>query len=245
MKHKMNLHDKAVTLEILAKGHMEIQGQFVHGSNATLLVLLKHSAGERLAAYKPIRGENPLWDFPDGSLAAREVAAFLTSETLGWGFVPPTILRDDTSYGSGSVQQFFRADPRLNYFNFDLAIKSQLDRVALFDIFINNADRKASHIILDDQRRLWLIDHGVTFHHEDKLRTVIWDFAGKSIRDVLLFDLDQFLETAEVNPAIKKAYLALISEREWLALLDRGKVLLQTRRFPLPGPGRAFPYPLI
>ena len=245
MKQNINLPDKAVTMKILADGHMELQGQFIHGSNATLLVLLKHPAGERLAVYKPISGENPLWDFPDGSLAAREVAAFLTSETLGWHFVPPTVLRDDPSYGRGSVQQFFRGEPQLHYFNLDLAIKAQLDRVALFDIFINNADRKASHIILDDHRRLWLIDHGLTFHHEDKHRTVIWDFSGESIRDALLSDLNQFLETADENPALKKAFLELISEREWLALLDRGKQLLQTRRFPLPGPGRPFPYPLI
>ena len=141
-------------------------------------------AGQELpAVYKPIRGEQPLWDFPDNTLARREVAAYLVSEALGFHFVPYTTLREDGPfYGEGSLQQYIEYDPEYHYFSFSQEDKERLRPVAFFDLLVNNADRKGSHVLIEkDTDKLWVIDHGICFHEEDKLRTVIWDFAGKPI----------------------------------------------------------------
>src|SRR5512138_3096278 len=167
----------------LQKGDLELKGQFMLGSNYTFLVNVRYAGRELSAVYKPLRGEQPLWDFPDNTLARREVAAYLVSEALGFHFVPYTTLRDDGPfYGPGSLQQFFEFDPEYHYFNFTEADKQRLRPVALFDLLANNADRKGSHILVEKgTNKLWVIDHGLCFHHEEKLRTVLWDFAGEPI----------------------------------------------------------------
>jgi len=241
----MDIPDLERTLHILAHGRMAIHGQFVRRSNATLYVHLQDKSEERWAVYKPRQGETPLWDFPDGSLAAREVAAYLVSEMLSWNLVPPTVFRRDAPYGEGSVQQFFHYDPDLHYFTFDAATRAQLDRVVLFDLLINNADRKASHILLDDEGRLWLIDHGLTFHHEPKLRTVIWEFAGKVVPSHLKQDIERLIRNLTASPSHQDALLHLMTPLELEALLGRAKRLLTLTHFPEPGERRAFPYPLI
>ncbi len=142
--------------------------------------------------YKPTRGERPLWDFPPASLAGREVAAYLVSEALGWRLVPPTIYRKKGPLGPGSLQAFVEHDPEYHYFTFNESDRQRLRPVALFDLLINNADRKGSHVLLDEQDHMWLIDHGVCFHVEDKIRTVIWDFAGEPFPDALCSDLTAF-----------------------------------------------------
>ncbi len=165
------------------------------GSNYTFLVNVHHPASTRgaghvqelQAVYKPSKGEQPLWDFPDATLAHREVAAYLVSEALGWNFVPYTALREDGPYGPGSIQQYIAYDPNYHYFNFTDEDKARLAPVMLFDLLCNNADRKGSHVIFEEgTHKMWLIDHGLCFHEEDKLRTVIWDYAGQSIPDELL-----------------------------------------------------------
>lgn len=232
-------------LRLLREGEVELAGQFVWGSNFTYLTRVLHPEGEIQAVYKPTRGERPLWDFPYGTLAAREVAAYLTSEALGWDLVPPTVLRRQAPLGPGSLQFYVEADPEVTYFNLPEEMKQRLRPVALFDALINNADRKGGHLLLAEDGHLWLIDHGVCFHHQDKLRTVIWDFAGEPIPEDLLRDLQAFCERLEKDPDLRRAYLDLLAPEEVEALQARAARLLASRRFPRPGPGRAHPWPLV
>ncbi len=165
---------------ILENGEIELKGQFTRGANYTFLVNVAYEGSEILAVYKPERGEQPLWDFPENTLARREVCAYLVSQALGFGMVPFTLLRDGP-LGPGSLQQYIDHDPNYHYFTFKPAELERLRPVVLFDLLVNNADRKGSHILVQKRtRKLYLIDHGLCFHVEDKLRTVIWDFAGRA-----------------------------------------------------------------
>lgn len=213
------------------------------GSNYTFLVNVRHEGQELQAVYKPSKGEQPLWDFPDNTLAHREVAAYLVSQALGWCFVPYTALREDGPYGPGSIQQYIEYDPNYHYFNFTKEDKARLRPVMLFDLLCNNADRKGSHVIIEEgTRKLWLIDHGLCFHEQDKLRTVIWDYAGELIPEELLepltrLPLDQNL-LAGLQPYLSRGEIA--------ALTNRAKGLVPSGVFPLPPEHRrAFPYPPI
>ncbi|MGD8821927.1 MAG: SCO1664 family protein [Anaerolineales bacterium] len=240
----MDNAQEAQILNILQSGQIEVTGQFVWGSNHTFLADVVQGQQKIEAVYKPSKGERPLWDFPTESLAAREAAAYLTSKTLGWDLVPPTILRQDGPVGMGSLQYFIDADPERHYFNFTQAEKQRLRPVAVFDILINNADRKGGHILLDHDDRLWLIDHGVSFHQDDKLRTVVWDFIGEPIPDPLLGDLQRFREALQ-REAVRSEFQALLNPGEVTALLERAADLLDRPRFPEPGPGRPYPWPLV
>jgi hypothetical protein len=226
---------------ILQQGELELKGQFMLGSNYTFLVNVHHDGQELQAVYKPSKGEQPLWDFPDNTLAHREVAAYLVSEALGWGFVPYTTLREDGPYGPGSIQQYIEYDPNYHYFNFTEEDKARLEPVMLFDLLCNNADRKGSHVFIEEEtHKLWLIDHGLCFHEYDKLRTVIWDYAGELIPEELLEPLAH-LSSAKNLLADLEAHL---NPREISALLARAKSLLTSGVFPLPPEHRrAFPYP--
>ncbi len=220
-------------------GALALKGQFMLGSNYTFLVDVKHEGQTFPAVYKPSRGEQPLWDFPDNTLAQREVAAYLVSEALGFHFVPYTMLRDDGPYGPGSLQQYIEYDPEYHYFTFSGEDKQLLRPVVLFDLLVNNADRKGSHVFFDSGHKLWAIDHGICFHEEDKLRTVIWDFAGQPIPDDLLSPLS----STQNWRALLEPYL---SPGEIAALESRAQTLTRSRVFPHPPPGRrAFPYPPI
>jgi uncharacterized repeat protein (TIGR03843 family) len=229
----------------LCTGEIEMVGQVTWSSNYTFLTQLRSSHGEIPAIYKPARGERPLWDFPDGSLAARETAAFHTSYALGLNFVPPTVLREDGPAGPGSMQLYIDVDHDRHYFSMDEGEKDRLRPVALFDILINNADRKGGHVLIDDEEHLWLIDHGVCFHKEYKLRTVIWDFIGEPIPENLLADLQRFIESLSNGSNLTTPLKTLLSDPEIQALLQRGERLLGHRRFPEPGPGRPYPWPLV
>ena len=164
------------------------------GSNYTFAVLLSDPAEERdeeLAIYKPVAGEIPLWDFPTDTLYRREYASYLVSQRLGWHFIPPTVIRDGP-HGSGSVQQYIEAEQEEHYFSFRDECREDLERIALFDIITNNADRKAGHTLRDAaDGRIWGIDHGLTFNVEPKLRTVIWDFQLEPIAEHLRHDLSR------------------------------------------------------
>ena len=231
-------------LTLLQEGQLEIQGRFVSSSNYTFYALISDGAQKTFAVYKPTRGERPLWDFPEETLAFREVAAFLVSEALGWGIVPPTVYRADGPYGAGSLQFFVQAEPDTNYFNFAEPEKPELRRVALFDLLINNADRKGGHIFKDVSGKIWAIDHGICFHAEPKLRTVIWDFAGEPIPDALLEDVAQFRTRLKSEQDLKTAVNSLLSPLEVAALRRRADRLLTARQYPEPTPGeRNFPWP--
>jgi uncharacterized repeat protein (TIGR03843 family) len=222
-------------------GELELKGQFMLGSNYTFLVNVQHDGRELQAVYKPSKGEQPLWDFPDNTLAHREVAAYLVSQALGWDFVPYTALREDGPFGPGSIQQFIEYDPNYHYFTFTDEDKSHLQPVMLFDLLCNNADRKGSHVIIEEgTNKLWLIDHGLCFHEEDKLRTVIWDYAGQPISDDLLKALTH-LHSDENLLVDLQPYL---SPNEIAALIARAEALTSSGIFPLPPEDRrAFPYP--
>ncbi|HKY83697.1 MAG TPA: SCO1664 family protein [Anaerolineales bacterium] len=239
-----SISDPAVRT-ILATGEIQFEGQFVWGSNHTFLTRLRHPAGELLAVYKPQRGERPLWDFPDGTLAARELAAWQMSEALGWQLVPPTVFRRDGPAGPGSVQLFLDLDPDRHYFTFSAEEKALLRPAAVFDLLINNADRKGGHILLAPDRHVWLIDHGVCFHQEPKLRTVIWDFAGEPVPDPLLSAIERFRQGLEADGEARAAMAELLSREEVDALVRRAAEIVDQPVFPFPGDGRPYPWPLV
>lgn len=223
---------------------MELYGVFPWSSNYTFLVTVSKDDSKTLAVYKPIRGERPLWDFPEGTLALREVAAYIVSEALGWQLVPPTVLRDGP-HGPGAVQLYIDADPRQNYFTFGSLQPQVSQRIALFDAVVNNADRKAGHCLVDQAGRIWAIDHGICFSAEPKLRSVIWNFAGQPIPADLMRDLQAFKNKLARNGALKRALARLLSQPEIEALARRVDDLIASGHFPTPGRERHYPWPLI
>ena len=229
----------------LQQGDIDLKGQFLLGSNYTFLVTVRHEGQEFPAVYKPSKGEQPLWDFPVASLAGREVAAYLVSEALGWYFAPFTVLRADGPLGPGSLQEFIEYDPNYHFFTFNEADRARLRPVALFDLLINNADRKGSHVIIEKgTARLWLIDHGLCFHAEDKLRTVIWDFAGEAIPSDHLSALEGLRTDLSTPNGLRTALEPYLTAGEIAALDARAARLLALPVFPLPPEGRrAYPYP--
>jgi hypothetical protein len=232
----------------LKAGEIDLKGQFMLGSNYTFLVDVHYQDHSYPAVYKPSKGEQPLWDFPINSLAHREVAAYLVSQALGWCFVPFTVLREDGPFGPGSLQRFIEYDPSYHYFNFSCEDKDRLRPVALFDLLCNNADRKGSHIIFEDNdaRTLWLIDHGLCFHEEEKLRTVLWDFAGQPIPGELLKDLERFRADLNGSSNLRSELSPYLGPNEINALSARAMVLTTAGIFPLPPETRrVFPYPPI
>jgi uncharacterized repeat protein (TIGR03843 family) len=229
-------------LRALEKGELSITGEFLWGSNYTFAVEISHDTQILQGVYKPTQGERPLWDFPQESLARREVAAYLVSEAFGWGFVPPTVYRGDGPIGPGSLQLYVDHDPEYNYFTFNEEDLQRLRPVALFDLLINNADRKGSHVLFDQDRHMWLIDHGISFHRDRKLRTVIWNFAGEPITEELCSDLVNFEAQLQPGTAFRKQLDLQLAPEEIDALAMRTRDLLATRQFPNPHPNRR-PYP--
>jgi len=227
-------------LDFLARGEICVKGRMPSASNITLLAELTLEGATAFAIYKPERGERPLWDFPPG-LYKREVAAYRLSEALGWGLVPPTILRDGP-HGIGSFQLFIHADFEQHYFTLleRPELRAQLMRICLFDLVANNADRKGGHCLLGDDDRIYAIDNGLTFHVEPKLRTVIWDFGGETIPREATDAIRRLLDEGLPQPL---AELLDPDERE--ALLGRGKALARRGRFPKDASGMRYPWPLL
>jgi uncharacterized repeat protein (TIGR03843 family) len=232
-------------LHLLQNGTIQIAGQFTWGSNYTFLVKVETRDESLLAVYKPLRGERPLWDFPPGSLAAREVAAYITSTALGWELVPPTVLRDDGPAGPGSLQLYLDVDPERHYFTFSDAERQRLRPVVAFDVLINNADRKGGHILLGPDDHLWLIDHGICFHQDIKLRTVVWDFVDQPIPEDILTDLSTFHDRVASDDELISTYAELLSQAEIEALVRRAGQLIAEGYFPEPGGVRPYPWPLV
>ena len=252
----MTEFDTAAILHLLQTGTLEVEGLLPWSSNYTFLIRVCANPGtaadlaEVQAVYKPRRGERPLWDFPQGTLHQREQAAFLISEALGWGLVPPTVVRDGP-HGVGSLQFFVEHDPDRHYFTFegDSDYRRQLQQIVLLDIVINNADRKSGHVLLAGSAeaapgQLWAIDHGICFHSDYKLRTVIWEFAGMPIPADLLADLKNLQEKLRTNAQVLSTCLQeLLNKGEMAALQKRVGQLINKGKFPEPGPGRHYPWP--
>ena len=164
-------------MNLLRTGEINVEGRLVDASNATLFVSITDGSSTTNAIYKPIAGERPLWDFPDGNLASRERAAYLVDRALGFNHIPVTILRDGP-FGMGMVQQWIDVNEDVDLEDFFREDDPQLRQVALLDAVINNTDRKIGHLLPSKDGHLFICDHGVTFHSDDKLRTVLWQWAG-------------------------------------------------------------------
>jgi uncharacterized repeat protein (TIGR03843 family) len=227
----------------LASAGVTVLGRMLNASNATFLVRLDGADG--MAIYKPGRGERPLWDFAPG-LYRREVAAYILSEALGLGVVPPTVVRPDAPLGEGSLQWFVNADFAEHYFSLygerpDL--HDQLRAIALFDAIANNTDRKSGHCLLEvagdgDGDQVWAIDNGLCFAAEDKLRTVIWEFAGEPLTDEL-----RRAAGCAVDPPAELA--TLLDDDEIRAISARARRLLARAAFPAEQHSHGYPWPLV
>lgn len=217
-------------LDHLSQGALDVTGRLVDASNATLYATCEYEGSSIPVIYKPIAGERPLWDFPDGNLAQREVAAYFISEIGDFNVVPPTVLRDGP-FGSGMVQQWIDIDDEIDLAEFYRTDNKQLRTMALFDAVVNNTDRKIGHLLPKSDTEVYGCDHGVTFHEDDKLRTVLWQWADKPLNH----DEIEKLSTLEksVN-AQQSEILNLITVNEFSALLARINRLLSESRFPAP-----------
>jgi uncharacterized repeat protein (TIGR03843 family) len=213
-------------------------------SNATFLATVALDGVEIPAVYKPQRGERPLWDFPHGTLCRREVAAYELSVGLGWEIVPETLLRDGP-YGVGMVQRFVDHDPEEHYFTLLETHVDQFRRFAAFDVLANNADRKGGHCLRARRDgHIWGIDHGLTFHAAEKLRTVIWDFAGEPIPDDVVASLRRVLD--ELRGDLGSRLEPLLAPAEIDAVELRTLDLLRAGVFPSPDEGyHTVPWPLV
>ena len=227
-------------LELLARGEITVKGRLPGSSNRTFLVEVAHAGHTALAVYKPGAGERPLWDFPPG-LYQRELAAYLLSEALAWGLVPPTIVRDGPA-GEGSLQLFVEADFEQHYFTLreEPGHHERLKLICAFDLVANNADRKSGHCLLGGDGRVWAIDNGLSFHAEPKLRTVIWDFAGEPIPPQIVGDVRRL-----VKAGLPDGLATLLQPDEQDALIARAKALAAEARFPADTSGHRYPWPLV
>ena len=225
-------------------GELELVGD---SSNYVFVAELSHpQLGAGLGVYKPERGEQPLHDFPDGSLHRREVAAFELSQLLGWALVPPTVERDGP-HGVGSLQLLIEHDPQQHYFALREreALWPQFLRLAAFDIVANNADRKGGHVLLGAGDRLWAIDNALCFHRHGKLRTVIWDFAGRELDADCLGDLRRVCAQLSAGAPAADALVERLPDDERAALIERLGELIEQPVLPEMFPWRCWPWPLI
>ncbi len=239
--------DTVRALEVLADGDIEIVGRLVGSSNHAMLcrVRLACPGPEEMieieAVYKPTAGERPLDDFPDETLSRREVAAFLTSEAIGWSIVPPTIRRDGP-FGDGSLQLWIDVDPTVDVVGMVLGDDPRLRRIAVFDAAVNNTDRKGGHLLPVTGGHVYGVDHGVTFSTVPKLRTVLWGWRGRP------FSADERAGLARLADALRsdlaRDLAGLLSRAEIAATRRRVDVLLEHGRFPQPRPDwPAIPWP--
>ncbi|MFC8848206.1 MULTISPECIES: SCO1664 family protein [unclassified Micromonospora] len=250
--------DDAAMLRLLRDGELTVEGRLVDASNATLLGALTLDGVSARCVYKPVRGERPLWDFPDGTLAGREVSAFLVSQATGWDLVPPTVLRDGP-FGPGSCQLWIDepadAEPLVGFVPAEAvpprwfpvaaardddgaayalahADDPRLARLAVLDAVINNADRKGGHVLVGADDRLYGVDHGVSFHVEDKLRSVLWGWAGRELPPDALEMLADL--TVQVGGELGEELAEHLTIREVAELGSRVGRLRDTGRFPQP-----------
>lgn len=217
-----------------------------YSSNYVYLAQLCVDGQDFTAIYKPHKGENPLWDFPDGHLYRHEAAAYELARLLGWDFVPPTVVRNGPE-GVGSLQLYIAHDPQSHFFvqREREELVPQLKRICAFDAVANNADRKGGHCLLDGRDHIWGIDHGLCFHTAPKLRSVIWDWASDPLPEELLGDLEDAGIAIAGEAEEAAPLLGLLHEHEAAALLQRLERLLNERTFPVPGQARHYPWPMV
>ncbi|MEV7400630.1 SCO1664 family protein [Streptomyces sp. NPDC091267] len=263
----------AEQITLLGEGQLTVLGQVRGASNAVLYCSVAHEGREAHCVYKPVAGEQPLWDFPDGTLAQREVAAYEVSEATGWGLVPPTVLRDGP-YGQGMCQLWIEAAPQEVDGSGLLALVEdeepgegwkavalaevgegktallvhaddpRLRRLAVLDAVINNGDRKGGHLLPAPDGRLYGIDHGVTFNADDKLRTLLWGWAGEPLPAESVEVLDRLAGELEPGAALVTRLGELITAAEIEALRARVAGLRSTGLHREPGEGwPAIPWP--
>lgn len=257
------------TAELLAKGELKVRGRIREASNAVLFCSVTYEGREASCVYKPVAGERPLWDFPDGNLARREVAAYEVSEATGWGLVPTTVLRDGP-YGEGMCQLWIEAaaesellalvdaeepEPGWKAVGFAEvgegktallvhADDERLRRLAVLDAVINNADRKGGHLLPADEGRLYGIDHGVTFNAENKLRTLLWGWAGEQLTPEAVDVLQGLREALKAGAGLAEKLAELITVVELDATRARVDAMLESGRHPEPsGEWPAIPWP--
>ncbi|HEV2249999.1 MAG TPA: SCO1664 family protein [Candidatus Limnocylindria bacterium] len=234
--------DRDAALRLLEQGELTVQGRLVAASNATFLGTVRHDDGTLTCIYKPVRGERPLDDFPDGTLWKRERAAYLVSDASGWDIVPPTATREDGPFGEGMVQLWIDVAEDADVWRMVNEPDVRLRRVALFDAVVNNADRKGGHLLPVAGGHVYGVDHGICFAAEPKLRTILWDWRGEPIAPDEL-DVLRSLR-AKLDGPLCEALRRLISPAELLALNARVDRLIGTRAFPQPDPYRmAVPWP--
>lgn len=231
-------------LDALSSQPLTPRGFLADASNHTLLVQVGSSVDERFAVYKPRAGERPLWDFPRGTLCQREVAAYLVDAALGWEIVPPTVWRDDAPHGPGAVQRFVPHDPDRHYFVLleEGGHERRLAQVAVFDLLINNADRKGGHLVMADDGRIFGIDHGLTFHVQPKLRTVVWDLGAHEVDAAWRDDVRRLAAGVADGGPVRRRLAELLSEEELAALAERAAAVAELSALPQLPPGRR-PYP--
>jgi hypothetical protein len=232
-------HEEA--LQLLRDGQIDLEGRLLDASNVTLVGAIRTETLAGECVYKPVAGERPLWDFPDGTLAGREVSAHLVSEATGWRVVPPTILRDGP-FGPGMVQLWMDGDPSVDLGSFVRRDLPGLRRMAVFDAVVNNADRKGGHIIPMPDGHVYGVDHGICFSTEPKLRTLLWRWAGKPLPDDAIAALERL--TDDLLGDLGEQLHEHLTRREVKCTQQRVAALRRTRRHPEPsGEWPALPWP--
>lgn len=218
--------------QIIDTGELNVVGRLVDASNATLFAKATLTLDAEIeVVYKPIAGERPLWDFPHGNLAQREVAAFKISQWGKFNCVPYTTLREGP-FGLGAVQEWITSDDSIDIIELAQSQDERIRNLALFDVVVNNTDRKFGHILLNREGMILGCDHGVTFHQDFKLRTVIWQFAGKSLTSLELAQLHEVKN--EIAKVHNEEIGQLLHSDEIDALVKRIDSLIENREFPLP-----------
>jgi uncharacterized repeat protein (TIGR03843 family) len=233
--------------QYLCRARVEsIMGMMVPGTNYTFLLRLRDSYSDPnvLAVYKPVRGTNPLYDFPVTTLHKRELAAYKLSRYLGWPNIPPTVIRSDLPHGEGMLQAYIDFVPNEHYATLRERFPDYFMKVVVFDLITNNADRKSGHCLLDSKGIIWVIDHGLTFHVQPKYRSVIWDFAGQPLPSELVPKLQELAEDIEHKRGIALELSKLLSAEEVVMLGRRTKSILDEKwKFPVPVSYRQIPWP--
>ena len=232
--------DDETAEEVLRHGTVDVLGRMPWSSNATFLVDVQHDDRLLQGVYKPGRGERPLHDFPSG-IYRREAAAWELARQLGWGLIPPTIVREGP-LGEGSVQLYVPCDYEQHFFTLrdDPTHVEALQRLAAFDLVANNADRKGGHVLLGDDGEIWAVDNALCFHHQFKVRTVIWDWGDEPLADGLLADLGRLAADGLSQPLV-----ALLDPFERDAVLTRAAALRNEGALPHDPSGRRIPWPLL
>jgi hypothetical protein len=226
------LFDPDGALRLLREGDLEVEGRLVDASNATLYCSVELDGQRAACVYKPIAGERPLWDFPDGTLAGREVAAYLVSVESGWDIVPPTVMRDGP-YGPGMAQLWIDVDESVDLGGLVRSTIEPLRRMAVFDAVINNADRKGGHLLPVAGGHVYGVDHGVCFSADDKLRTLLWSWRGKRLTSEAVGVLTHLRHA--LDHGLGDSLEDLLTLREVAATKRRVDRLLATGKHPMPG----------